>query len=148
MRIKTGVESRYVISWCAVTLGILLGTVFLLLVAPVMLFTIGKNDSLPEVIGGAALCLSMLPASLLAIYKRSWAGAWLTLVGLYFAIAAAWNQYAVLKAHAITVSLGEVVGNGLLGIIASIFGLFFLVTAWRDSPSLRGGTRVAQTPQA
>ena len=66
------VESRNVISWCAVIVGILLGTAFLVLVAPVMLFTTGNNDSLPEIIRGAALCLSMLPASFLAIYKRNW----------------------------------------------------------------------------
>jgi hypothetical protein len=55
---QDGAESRRAISWLVVILGILTGTAFLVLVAPMMLFTIGKNDSLPEIVGGAALQLS------------------------------------------------------------------------------------------
>ncbi len=109
-------------------MGIVVGILFLIFVAPVMLFTIGSNDTWPEILGAAALLLSMLPASVFAMYNRFWAGVWLTLVGLYFSIAAAWNGYLISTSHQLHRSWLEIIGNGFLGWIAIALGLFFWLT--------------------
>ena len=124
-------------SWIAIFGGILLGTAFLLGVAPVMLFTLGKNDSWPEIVGAVALLLSVLPASAAAIYNRLWAGVWLTVVGVYFAVAAAWNAYSINVACGLHLGFAETIGNGFLGWIAIALGLFFWVTGAFRWPNLK-----------
>lgn len=119
---------RKTLSWLVIALGITLGLVYLLLVAPIVFFTIGKNDSWPETIATAALLLSVLPASIVAIFSRKRAGIWLTVVACCGAAASAWNTYSVLSAKGIQVAVGEVFGSALLDIVAMLFGLFFWIT--------------------
>ena len=116
--------------------GVAFGLILLLLVAPVALFTAGKNDSLAEIIGTSILVLSVLPASILAMYSRISAGIWLTAVGSYAAAVSAWNTYTVLSAKAIHASPGEVLGSTLMGMLAVLFGLFFLITGAIGWPNL------------
>lgn len=112
--------------------------VILLLIAPFAFFVSGNNDSVASMAGFAALALSMLPACILALYRRVWAGVWLIIVGSYAATAAAWNQYHVLVQRGIPVDTGEVIGSGFFGILAALFGLFFLYTGVRGWPEIRG----------
>lgn len=117
--------------------GVLVGILFIVFVAPVMLFSIGANDSRLEILAGAALLLSVLPASLFAAYSRFWAGVWLTLVGLLFSVAAAWNGYRVMISHGLHVGWLEIVGNGFLGWVAIALGLFFWITGALGWPNLK-----------
>jgi hypothetical protein len=128
---------RTTISWTVVVSGIILGVAFLLFVAPVALFTLGVNDSAPDIVGMAALLCSVLPASVLAIYKRREAGVWLTSVGFLSASTTIWNEYRVLTTRAIHFTLSELIGSGSLGMLAMILGLFFWITAATGWPNLR-----------
>jgi hypothetical protein len=125
------------ISWVVVTLGIVLGLIYMLFVAPVALFTIGKNDSLPEIVATAALLMSTLPASIYALFSRRQAGIWLTLVSLCGAATSAWNTYSVLTAKGIRVEFGEVFGSALVDILAIVIGLFFWITGALGWPNLK-----------
>lgn len=131
------VTARKAISWVVVALGISLGLVYLFFVAPVAFFTTGKNDSWPEISATAALLLSTLPASILAVFSRKRAGIWLTVVGLCGAAACAWNTHAVLSARGIHDQVGEVFGSTLLSLIAMLFGLFFWITGVLGWSNLR-----------
>jgi len=128
---------KITVSWIAISGGILLGAAYLLLVAPVMLFTLGKNDSWPEIVIATALLLSVLPASIAAIYNRLWAGVWLTVVGVYFAVAAAWNAYSINVELGLHRGFVETTGNGFLGWVAIALGLFFGVTGAFRWPNLK-----------
>jgi hypothetical protein len=130
--------NKAVISWVVVALGIALGIVFLVLVGPLTLFTLGKNDSWIEVLGVSALVLSVFPACIYATYNRLFAGIWLTGVGSYAAIALMWNNYEVLAAKGIHGQIGEVIGNGFVGMLAMGIGIFFWVTGATGWPDLKG----------
>ncbi len=133
-------DSKTAASWAMIWLGIIVGAYFLVLVAPVMWFTLGKNDTWPEIVGGTALLLSMLPASILAIFRRTWAGVWLTIAGAYFAIAAPWATHAVDVTRGFHRDFSETIGMGFLGWIAVAFGLFFWITGAAGWPNLKGST--------
>lgn len=130
--------TKAAISWVFVALGIALGIVFLVLVGPVALFTLSKNDSWAEVLGMSALVVSVLPACIYAAYNRLVAGIWLTGVGSYAAISLMWNDYQVLAARGIHGQVGEVIGNGFMGMLAMAFGLFFWITGVAGWPNLKG----------
>jgi len=82
---------------------------------------------------------STLPASILAIYQRLWAGIWLTVVGAYATVAMSWNAYHLFLAHAAEVDYGEVVGDGSLALLIALLGIFFWVTAVLRWPELSTG---------
>jgi len=134
--------SKSALSWGMVAAGVVLGISFLALVAPVMLYTAGLHDSPWQRYAVVALMFSTLPASVLAIYQRLWAGVWLTLVGLYATIAMSWSSYQLLLAHAAEVDYGEVVGDGFIALLVALLGIFFCVTAVLHWPSLSTGYAV------
>ena len=80
---------------------------------------------------------STLPASILAIYQRLWAGIWLTLVGAYATVSMSWNAYQLFLAH--TVDYGDVLGDGSLALLIALLGIFFCVTALLGWPELSAG---------
>lgn len=134
--------SKSALSWGMVAAGIVLGISFLALVTPVMLYTAGLQDSPWERWAVVALLFSTLPASILAIYQRLWAGIWLTLVGLYATIVMSWNTYHLLLANTAAVDYGEVIGDGFIALLVALLGVFFCVTAMLRWPELSTGYAV------
>jgi hypothetical protein len=117
--------------------GIALGFSYVLLVAPVMVFAAGKNDSWPELLTIAMLFTSGLPASILAIFHRKAAGIWLTTVAICAAAAGSWNTYNVLSSHGIPADSGEVLGSAFLELPAVLVGVFLWLTGVLGWPELR-----------
>jgi hypothetical protein len=126
-----------------VVFGILLGLVYLVFVGPGLLFAVGHEHASVEISGIATLCLSFLSASILAIYRRLWAGVWLTIAGLYSAAIASWDAYSRLAERSIPIGVGEVFGAGTLSFIPILLGVFFWVTALRGWPELKHRRRLA-----
>jgi len=131
--------SKSALSWGVVAAGIVLGISFLALVAPVMLYTAGLNDTQWQKVAVGALMFSTLPASILAIYQRLWAGVWLTLVGLYATIALSWSAYHLVLAHTAYVGYSEVIADGSIALLVALLGIFFVITAALRWPDLSTG---------
>ncbi len=129
--------SKSALSWGIVAAGIVLGISFLALVAPVMLYTAGLNDNLWEKVAVMGLMVSTLPASILAIYQRLWAGVWLTLVGVYATVVMSWSAYQLYLSH--TVDYSEIVGDGFIALLVALLGVFFVATAALHWPNLSTG---------
>jgi hypothetical protein len=122
-----------------VAAGIVMGISLLALVAPVMVYTAGLRDSSWQRYAIGALMFSTLPASILAIYQRLWAGVWLTLVGTYATVCMSWNAYQLFLAHTASVNYGDVLGDGSLALLIALLGIFFCVTALLGWPELSAG---------
>jgi hypothetical protein len=131
------VSSKLAITRIIVGAGVFLGALFLVVVLPVMTFTRASNETWVALIGATVLLLSVLPASVLAIYKPLPAGVWLTLVGLLGGWTTSWNPYRVLVASGAPPDYGEVVGSAFLCVAAVALGLFFLITALLEWPNLK-----------
>ena len=131
--------SKSALSWGMVAAGIVMGIALLALVAPVMLYTSGLHDSPWQRYAIGALMFSTLPASILAIYQRLWAGVWLTLVGLYATVCMSWSTYQLLVAHTTAVDYGGVIGDGSLALLVALLGIFFWITAMLRWPQLSSG---------
>ena len=131
--------SKSALSWGVVAAGIILGISFLALVAPVWVYTAGLNDNQWEKVAVFALLGSTLPASILAIYQRLWAGIWLTLVGLYATIVMAWSAHQLMLMHTPDVNYGEVVGDSGIALLVAAIGIFFCVTWVLHWPDLSTG---------
>jgi hypothetical protein len=129
--------SKSALSWGLVAAGIVMGISLLALVAPVMVYTSGLHDSSWQRYAIGALMFSTLPASILAIYQRLWAGIWLTVVGAYATVSMSWNAYQLFLAH--TVDYGDVLGDGSLALLIALLGVFFCVTALLGWPELSAG---------
>jgi len=117
--------------------GIFLGVMFLAVVLPVMTFTRASNEGWSAIVGAAFLMLSVLPASILAIYRPLISGIWLTLVGLLGGWTTSWNPYHVLVASGAAPDYGEAIGSGFLCVATVALGLFFLITALLEWPNLK-----------
>ena len=131
--------SKSALSWGVVAAGIILGISFLALVAPVMVYTAGLNDNQWEKVAVFALLGSTLPASILAIYQRLWAGVWLTVVGLYATIVMGWSAYQLMLMHTPDVNYGEVVGDSGVAFLVAAIGIFFCITWALHWPDLSTG---------
>lgn len=131
--------SKSALSWGMVAAGIVMGISLLALVAPVMLYTSGLHDSSWQRYAIGALMFSTLPASILAIYQRLWAGVWLTLVGLYATVCMSWSTYQLVVAHTTAVDYGGVIGDGSLALLVALLGIFFWITAMLRWPQLSSG---------
>ena len=130
-------DFKLALSRALVLLAIIIGALFVVVVVPGTIFMLGNNYNLPEVLAELASLLSLLPASILAVWKRLWAGVWLTAAGGFFAVAAQWDKYAITQARGIHVAWGEIIGVGFLGWIVLAFGLFLWITDRRGWPRIR-----------
>ena len=130
-------SSKLSLSRMVVAAGIFLGVLFLAVVLPVMTFTRAGDEGRSAFAGAVVLMLSVLPASILAIYKPLIAGVWLTLVGLLGGWATSWNPYHVLVSSGAPPDYGETLGSAFLCIATVALGLFFLITALLEWPNLK-----------
>lgn len=134
---QTSPATRKSISWLVVGLGVAVGIVYLLFVAPIFLFTIGKNDAWTEVLAMLLVMVSTLPASLVAIFSRKRAGIWLVFVSVLGAAANALNTFRALNSKGIEARFGEVFGSTLLDVVSLSIGLFFWLTGSLGWTNLR-----------
>lgn len=128
--------SKSALSWGMVAAGVVMGISLLALVAPVMLYTSGLHDSPWQRYAIGALMFSTLPASILAIYQRLWAGVWLTVVGVYATVSMSWSADQLVLAHTNAVDYGDVLSDGSLALLIALLGIFFWVTAMLSWPQL------------
>jgi hypothetical protein len=96
-------------------------------------FTLGVNDTLPEVLAIIFYILSFVPAGILAFWKRRLASIWLISLGLFCMFGfnyQMWMQHEITCRHILAVLF--------IGIIPALcLGLFGLITDNHHWPKLR-----------
>jgi hypothetical protein len=66
-----------------------------------------------------------------------------SLVRAFSAVSLSLTTYQMLTIRALPIDYGEVLGGGLLGLVALAFGLFFLITGMRGWPELKRWQRTS-----
>jgi hypothetical protein len=120
-----------------------IGVFYLVFALPVALFA-GRQDAHWHEIASLVMLLpSVLVASGLALFRRTWAGVLLSFVGAFSAVSLSLTTYQMLTIRASPIGYGEVLGGGMLGLVALAFGLFFLITGMRGWPELKPWQRTS-----
>jgi hypothetical protein len=126
------------ISFCLFGLGIAAGVAGCV-ASPIAIFTIGENDSTPE-IWALLLPLTLLPTCIVALWWRKAGSLWLLTLGLIWTYGMAWQRHYMLTVrHFPAEPLWQLFGGGLLPCYFVLgLGLFGLFTERAQWPKMLG----------
>jgi hypothetical protein len=108
-------------------------------IAPRAVFVIGVNDSTPEVLA-LLLPITLLPASILALWKRIWASVWFCFLGLLWSYGMIWQRhYISVVQHFPEESLRSLLGGEMLpAYFVFALAAFGLLTSNAHWPQMLG----------
>jgi len=135
-------QSKIAISEAVFGLGVL-GGLFGCFASAGSVFTIGANDSTPEVFAIIFALATPLPACLVALWKRLMPGIWLIFAGCFF-------PYGMLAQRAYMIKIGHLIDQPTVSqtigfclpytLVLAAFGTFAVVTHLLKWPEVFGSS--------